>query len=120
MYTVNSDYIMDGRWENEVQPYVGVGWSSDGSKKRTLYFSIDLGLAYLGEGTYKQNGDPHFYKNGTAFDPNNPMASVGEIDAVQTLKQFDSNVREAVDKVADFLNDMYVYPVIQIGGGIRF
>lgn len=120
MYTVNSDYIMDGRWENEVQPYVGVGWSSDGSKKRTLYFSIDLGLAYLGEGTYKQSGDPHFYKNGTAFDPNNPMASVGEIDAVQTLKQFDSNVREAVDKVADFLNDMYVYPVIQIGGGIRF
>ena len=48
------------------------------------------------------------------------MASVGEIDAVQTLKQFDSNVREAVDKVASFLNDMYVYPVIQIGGGIRF
>lgn len=122
MYTVKSDYIMEGDWENEVQPYIGVGWSSDGSKKRTLYFSIDLGLAYLGEGTYKQSGEPHFYKNGHPFTPptqTNP-SNMGEVDAVMTLRQFDSNVREAVDKVADFLNDMYVYPVLQIGGGIRF
>ena len=72
-YDVKSDYIMEGEWKNEIQPYVGVGWSSDGSKKRTLYFSIDLGLAYLGEGNYKESGAPHFYKNGAPFDPNNPM-----------------------------------------------
>lgn len=119
-YDVKSDYIMEGEWKNEIQPYVGVGWSSDGSKKRTLYFSIDLGLAYLGEGNYKESGAPHFYKNGQPFDPNNPMNSLGEIDAVSTLQKFDGNVRDAVDKVADFLNDMYVYPVLQIGGGIRF
>ena len=116
-YYVTSDYIMEGEWKNEIQPYVGVGWSSDGSKKRTLYFSIDLGLAYLGEGNYKQSGSPHFYQreNGGA-----PSAGIANADAMATLQQFDSNVREAVDKVADFLNDMYVYPVIQIGGGIRF
>jgi len=116
-YYVTSDYIMEGEWKNEIQPYVGIGWSSDGSKKRTLYFSIDLGLAYLGEGNYKQSGSPHFYQreNGGA-----PSAGIANADAMATLQQFDSNVREAVDKVADFLNDMYVYPVIQIGGGIRF
>ena len=118
-YDVNSDYIMDGRWENEVQPYVGIGWSSDGSKKRTLYFSIDLGLAYLGEGTYKQSGSPEFSMNGNPIHPGDSGWEANS-DALATLQQFDSNVREAVDKVADFLNDMYVYPVIQIGGGIRF
>lgn len=119
-YDVYSEYNMNGDWDNEFCPYLGIGWSTDGGQKRTLYFSIDLGLAYLGEGNYKESGEPHFYKNDVAFDPNNPAASLGEIDAVATLKQFDGNVRDAVTKVADFLNDMYVYPVIQIGGGIRF
>ena len=116
-FYVTSDYIMEGEWKNEIQPYVGVGWSSDGSKKRTLYFSIDLGLAYLGEGNYKQSGSPHFYQRENG---GTPSAGINNADAMATLQQFDSNVREAVDKVASFLNDMYVYPVIQIGGGIRF
>lgn len=119
-YDVHSEYNMDGDWDNEFCPYLGIGWSTDGGQKRTLYFSIDLGLAYLGEGNYKESGAPHFYKNGQPFDPNNPLANLGEIDAVSTLQQFDGNVRDAVTKVADFLNDMYVYPVIQFGGGIRF
>lgn len=116
-YDVYSSYIMDGEWKNEIQPYVGIGWSSDGSKKRTLYFSIDLGLAYLGEGNYKQSGSPHFTET---VPGGTPQQTLENYDAIQTLRQFDNNVRDAVTKVADFLNDMYVYPVLQIGGGIRF
>lgn len=127
-YDVFSEYNMSGDWDNEFCPYLGIGWSTDGGQKRTLYFSIDLGLAYLGEGNYAESGSPSFW-----MTPVNPMTgqAVGaptqvhatdkqHTDALSSLQQFDGNVRDAVDKVADFLNDMYVYPVIQFGGGIRF
>lgn len=128
-YRVSAHYTMDGDWENEIQPYVGVGWSSDGSKKRTLYFSIDIGLAYLGEGNYTRNnqniagGNPHLQKwNGTEWAELDPTDSdyQHDLNAAASLVKLDNNIRDAVNKVADFLNDMYVYPVIQIGGGIRF
>ncbi len=129
LYQVDSDYIMEGNWKNEIQPYVGIGWSSDGSKKRTLYFSIDIGLAYLGEGNYSCNeqnpagGNPMLYKStdgGQTWTHADTSANSADISAASTLLDMDANIREAVEKVADFLNDMYVYPVIQIGGGIRF
>lgn len=127
-YDVYTDYNMDGDWDYEVCPYLGIGWSTDGGQKRTLYFSIDLGIAYMGEGNYKESGTPSFYmtpinpQTGTAIGPTKQVhqTDMQHTDALATLQQFDNNIRDAVDKVADFLNDMYVYPVIQIGGGIRF
>lgn len=123
-YDVYSEYNMSGDWDNEFCPYLGIGWSTDGGQKRTLYFSIDLGLAYLGEGNYAESGEPKFYRNGqwlsTHGEPGSVPPEAGDADAMLSLQQFDGNVRDAVDKVADFLNDMYVYPVIQFGGGIRF
>lgn len=116
-YDVYSTYTMSGDWDNEVCPYIGVGWSTDGGQKRTLYFSIDLGLAYVGEGNYAESGSPSFYEDGHRV---HPVPGSANLDALATLQQFDGNVRDAVDKIADFLNDMYVYPVIQFGGGIRF
>lgn len=112
-YDVYSDYLMDGEWENDIQPYLGFGWSSDGGQARTLFFTIDIGVAYLGEGNYDVYGGPRYYRNGTEGD-------ITDADAKMTLVQLDNNVRDVVRTVADFLNDMYVYPVIQFGGGIRF
>ncbi len=43
-----------------------------------------------------------------------------DYDTAASLLKLDENIRDAVGKVTDFLNDMYVYPVIQFGGGIRF
>lgn len=122
-YEVISDYNMTGNWENDYCPYLGIGWSTDGGQKRTLYFSIDLGLAYLGEGNYTESGRPHFKKNGQDFinpEDTGDFSHLGEVDAVKTLLDFDANVRDVVQELADFLNDMYVYPVVQFGGGIRF
>lgn len=127
-YDVYTDYNMTGDWDNEFCPYIGIGWSTDGGQKRTLYFSIDLGLAYLGEGNYAESGSPSFYmtpvnpQTGQALGPTKHVhqSDLQHTDALATLQQFDNNVRDAVDKIADFLNDMYVYPVIQFGGGIRF
>lgn len=126
-YDVYSDYLMDGEWENDIQPYLGFGWSTDGGQARTLFFTIDIGIAYLGEGSYKESGRPKFYRDGTwiGSDPGDWAAGAaipeaGDTDAMKTLNNLDKNVRDVVSTVADFLNDMYVYPVIQFGGGIRF
>lgn len=121
-FRVTSHYKMDGDWENEIQPYVGIGWSSDGSKKRTLFFSVDLGLAYMGEGTYSYN-KPVLGSNPTLEEWNDATGTwdhSSDYDTAASLLKLDENIRDAIGKVTDFLNDMYVYPVIQIGGGIRF
>lgn len=126
-YDVYSDYLMDGEWENDIQPYLGFGWSTDGGQARTLFFTIDIGVAYLGEGSYKESGRPKFYRNGEWIGSSQEdwaagaaIPDAGDLDAMKTLNNLDKNVRDVVSTVADFLNDMYVYPVIQLGGGIRF
>lgn len=128
-YKVDDNFIMEGEWDYDVCPYVGIGWSTDGGQARTLYFSIDLGLAYMGEGSYScnaQHGAASIYKSTDGENWGKPL-SKAELamdheaqSAANALLTFDNNVREALDDIADFLNDMYVYPVIQIGGGIRF
>lgn len=129
-YKVNDDFIMEGEWDYDVCPYVGIGWSTDGGQARTLYFSIDLGLAYMGEGSYSCNQRSHdstkIYKSTDGVNWGKPLSEqelamdTEAQSAANALLTFDNNVREALDKVADFLNDMYVYPVVQFGGGIRF
>ena len=131
-YRVTSHFEMSGEWENDVQPYIGFGWSTDGGEARTLFFTIDIGIAYLGEGNYNKNpqdlraGNPMLEKYNTSTgrwenvaDPSNPNR-LQDLAAASTLIKLDSNIRDGLDKIATFLNDMYVYPVIQFGGGIRF
>ncbi|MGN0834334.1 MAG: hypothetical protein ACI4QA_00690 [Candidatus Spyradosoma sp.] len=123
-YRVISDFEMSGDWENDVTPYLGFGWSTDGGQARTLFFSIDIGVAYLGEGNYNKNPQ---------IPGHNPMLMERPLggseadwrfstdyDTASTLLELDKNIRDGLDKIANFLNDMYVYPVIQLGGGIRF
>ena len=53
-------------------------------------------------------------------DENSPWTPSNDFDTASTLLELDKNIRDGLDKIATFLNDMYVYPVIQFGGGIRF
>lgn len=136
-YTVKSHYLMDGEWNHEVQPYIGFGWSSDGGKDRTLFFTFDMGLLYMGASSYQERGSYDIYlttqdgtfqnthiahgdKNGGSLDTSSGANVYSDGATLLTLQDLDSNIREAVDKIAGFLDDMYVYPVIQFGGGIRF
>ena len=132
IYRVTSNFNVDGEWENDVTPYIGFGWSTDGGQARTLFFTIDIGVAYLGEGNYNKNpqniyaGNPMLEKltaSGTWMNVMNEpdeQTRNQDLDAASTLLKLDSNIRDGLDKIATFLNDMYVYPVIQFGGGIRF
>ena len=128
-YRVESNYHMVGEWENEIQPYVGFGWSSDGGKDRTLFFTFDMGLLYVGESSYGEDGEYQISRGGVVIatgngkdgatpTPDFNMATDGATAAA--LQRMDGNIRDAIEKVAGFLDDMYVYPVIQFGGGIRF
>lgn len=128
-YRVESNYHMVGEWENEIQPYVGFGWSSDGGKDRTLFFTFDMGLLYVGDSSYGEDGEYRISRDGvliatgngkdgaTPTDDFNPVMDGATAAALQRM---DGNIRDAIEKVAGFLDDMYVYPVIQFGGGIRF
>lgn len=121
-YLVLSDFEMSGDWDNDVMPYLGFGWSTDGGQARTLFFSIDIGVAYLGEGNYNKN--PQVLGRNPMLlerpDENSPWTPSQDYDTASTLLELDKNIRDGLDKIATFLNDMYVYPVIQFGGGIRF
>ena len=121
-YLVLSDFEMSGDWDNDVMPYLGFGWSTDGGQARTLFFTIDIGVAYLGEGNYNKN--PQVLGRNPMLlerpDANSPWTLSHDFDTASTLLELDKNIRDGLDKIATFLNDMYVYPVIQLGGGIRF
>lgn len=121
-YLVLSDFEMSGDWDNDVMPYLGFGWSTDGGEARTLFFTIDIGVAYLGEGNYNKN--PQVLGRNPMLlerpDANSPWTLSHDFDTASTLLELDKNIRDGLDKIATFLNDMYVYPVIQFGGGIRF
>ena len=121
-YLVLSDFEMSGDWDNDVMPYLGFGWSTDGGQARTLFFTIDIGVAYLGEGNYNKN--PQVLGRNPMLlerpDANSPWTLSHDFDTASTLLELDKNIRDGLDKIATFLNDMYVYPVIQFGGGIRF
>lgn len=121
-YLVLSDFEMSGDWDNDVMPYLGFGWSTDGGQARTLFFTIDIGIAYLGEGNYNKN--PQVLGRNPMLlerpDANSPWTLSHDFDTASTLLELDKNIRDGLDKIATFLNDMYVYPVIQFGGGIRF
>ncbi|MCR5183407.1 MAG: hypothetical protein K6B46_01730 [Opitutales bacterium] len=128
-YRVVSNYHMTGSWDNKVQPYAGIGWSSDGGEDRTLFFSFDMGLLYVGDSSYGEDGTYSFYRDGTLIATGNgkqgatPTAAFNPATdgpAAASLQRMDGNIRNAIEKVAGFLDDMYVYPVIQMGVGIRF
>lgn len=132
IYRVESNYHMVGEWENEIQPYVGFGWSSDGGKDRTLFFTFDMGLLYVGESSYGEDGEYQISRGGVVIATGNgkdgatPVPGSGfgtnpsDLPTAAALQRMDGNIRDAIEKVAGFLDDMYVYPVIQFGGGIRF
>ena len=102
--TVEAEYD----WRN-VQPYLGIGWSTDGEGDKSLYFTLDIGVNFIGKGKFSisSTGGIDAYKNGEHLG--NATDSILE-DAIR---------EEGKDffKIAD---DIFVYPVIQFGMGYRF
>lgn len=93
---------------NTVQPYLGIGWSSDGDGDRSLYFSIDLGVNFIGNGSLSVGASDNIQAwNGTDWE----KASNATIE---------HSVREEGKDFFKIADDLFVYPVLQIGMGYRF
>lgn len=106
VYGFSSDAAIHAKYQwDRVQPYLGIGWSSDGEGDRSWYFSVDLGVNFIGSGdfTIGHSGD---IRTG--------------LGAQATSAELERSVRaEGKDffKIADHLT---VYPVVQLGAGYRF
>lgn len=98
------------KWRT-AQPYLGIGWSSDGDGDRSLYFSFDLGVNFMGSGNFS-------ISHSGATIEQRPVGSE-KWDKVDDALLRDSVKEEGKDffKIAD---KIYVYPVLQIGMGYRF
>lgn len=102
-----------GRYEwNRVQPYLGFGWSSNGEGKRSVYFSCDIGVNFIGKGSLKVS---HSGADIHAFDRNTGKEIHQDIDSL-----LEQSLREEGKDFFDIADKLIVYPVIQFGIGGRF
>lgn len=102
-----------GRYEwNRVQPYLGIGWSSDGEGDRSFYFSCDIGVNFIGKGSLSVS---HSGADIQVKGPDGQFRSSGDIDAL-----LEASLREEGKDFFDIADKIIVYPVIQLGVGGRF
>ncbi|MBQ3240585.1 MAG: hypothetical protein IJB00_05300 [Akkermansia sp.] len=96
------------KW-NKVQPYLGIGWSSDGEGDAEVYFTFDLGVNFMGTGDLSVS-----YTGGAdVIDPSGNKIEISN----QVLE---NAIREEGKDFFDIADDICVYPVIQMGIGVRF
>lgn len=102
-----------GRYEwNRVQPYLGFGWSSDGEGDRSFYFSCDIGVNFIGKGSFSVS---HSGADIQVKGPDGQFHDVGNVDAL-----LEASLREEGRDFFDIADKIIVYPVIQFGIGGRF
>ncbi|MBE6416550.1 MAG: hypothetical protein E7032_08480 [Akkermansiaceae bacterium] len=112
-FTVNSDKAsIDGEYDwNDVQPYLGIGWSTDGDGDRSLYFTFDIGVNFIGKGKFNITSI-----KGIA----NVTGPNGEDLGAVTDQIAEDAIREEGKDFFKIADDIFVYPVIQLGMGYRF
>lgn len=109
---VGNDASIKGEYDwRDLQPYVGIGWSTDGDGDRSLYFTFDIGVNFIGSGKFSINTI-----NGIA----NVKGPNGEDLGHVTQKIAEQAVREEGKDFFKIADDIFVYPVIQLGLGYRF
>ena len=96
------------KW-NKVQPYLGIGWSSDGEGDAEVYFTFDMGVNFMGTGELSVS-----YTGGA--EVTTPDGKKTEI----SNEILENAIREEGKDFFDIADDICVYPVIQLGLGIRF
>lgn len=101
---INAEY----KW-NRVQPYIGIGWSSDGEGDREVFFSFDLGINFIGTGDLSIGISDN-------VEMQNPDGSWSKAD----IGTAERSLREEGKDFFKIADDLCVYPVLQLGMGFRF
>ncbi len=106
VYRANGNVVLRGKYAwNKAQPYIGVGWSTDGDGDRSWYVTADLGIAILGKGKFTSS-----YSGDVRDAQGNPVSP----------DRMHESLRREADDVLKICDRLTVYPVIQIGVGYRF
>lgn len=100
------------KWRT-AQPYLGIGWASDGDGDRSLYFSFDLGVNFMGSGNFSISTSGAQIWQKPAGAPDDQLKPVDNALLRDSVKEEGKDFFKIADKI-------YVYPVLQIGMGYRF
>ncbi len=107
---LGSEGDINGKYSwNTVQPYLGIGWSSDGDGDRSFYFTADLGVNFIGSGKLKVNASDNIQMK-------DPMGNWVAVDN----SSLEHSVREEGKDFFKVADNLHVYPVLQFGLGYRF
>ena len=109
--TEGSHAEINGKYSwNHAQPYIGIGYQDDLFDSSTFYYSLDLGINFMGSGNLTVSGSNNLRYQDTA---------TGEWKPATEAVMEKSIRKEGRDffKIADDLN---VYPVVQFAIGARF
>lgn len=109
---VSDEARIKGEYDwNNLQPYIGIGWSTDGDGDSSLYFTLDIGVNFIGSGKFSINSIDGI---------NNVKGPQGEDLGHVTDGIAEQAIREEGKDVFKIADDIMVYPVIQLGMGYRF
>ena len=95
---------------NHAQPYIGIGYQDSLFGSSTFYYSLDLGINFMGSGNLTVSGSDNLRFRDPATNEMKPATEAVMEESIR---------KEGRDffKIAD---DLSVYPVIQFSIGARF
>ena len=95
---------------NKLQPYIGIGYTDTIIDGYPLYYSLDLGINYMGSGKFNSSNKGHF----VCQDPQWLTIS----DA--TDEQINAAMRREGRDFFRFAERLRIYPVLQLSVGLQF
>lgn len=109
---VDDEATIEGEYSwNNLQPYLGIGWSTDGEGDSSLYFTFDIGVNFIGTGKFKIT---------SIQGVSNVKGPNGEDLGLATEEIAEEAIREEGKDFFKIADSIIVYPVIQLGLGYRF
>lgn len=95
---------------NHAQPYIGIGYQDSILGSSSFYYSVDLGINFMGSGKLSVGSSGKLNYN----DPGS-----GKIKPV-TDEVIEQSIRKEGRDFFKIADDLCVYPVLQLGIGARF
>ena len=106
------DYAdINGKYSwNHAQPYIGIGYQDSLLGSSTFYYSLDLGINFMGNGNLTVGSSGNLNYRDTTTDQMKPV----------TNSVLEESIRKEGRDFFKIADDLCVYPVLQLGIGARF
>ena len=95
---------------NHAQPYIGIGYQDSLLGSSTFYYSLDLGINFMGSGNLTVGSSGNLNYRDTTTDQMKPV----------TNSVLEESIRKEGRDFFKIADDLCVYPVLQLGIGARF